>query len=788
MKKIFSLLLMCTMVTSLMAWDALYIVGGGTKQAGWDNERIPMVRISETEFEYSGYFYKTNGADGENQGWKIIEKPNNTNWNEREQKWEDDWGCTQYHPAGGWAKCARGAEVTINDDNTDDRKFWVDESGFYTINIKTDINKLTISNSDKPKRLFPVGGGCEVGWNNHSNICLTETYEGSGIYKGQLTLVNTNDNHEMKFLTQPVYTAHVGPKVDEGGMHDISGAGTYDGKLYTSDDHKFGVLDQAAGTFNVTYDWNNNKLYFLQMRDITVKAHINAAALEILGAPKCCAWWNYGVGESEIKNMIYDADTKTYNATFSVPTTATIQTLVYSGQWLSEGGQQTVDVTNNGAGFSEDVLLRVVETKTNDGKLNCYAVDAINSNKITVNLYAEDAEWADAYFFSQHVAENTGYNGVFVHPTKGADNWYTYTYEGVDAIDWVARPNSDNWDNQVNDVAGLSSEKWLYVMADKHANGHHKMADMGSKTLPKTLSFEFKFDGAAATSWGNESPVGLYYWQYYSEDCAAAADHATCIEMSKGENDVYTATVKALNNVKFVVQSDLSEYHGTGHYTVGDYAQEESIGFAESEKFWIRDNGSGHYVELTENFDFTPAKMHITLNKDGFASFYWDKNYELSGADAYVAKVSGENVVLTRINGNGIIPARSAVVLYGAAGATVDATETLNAATGYDYENALRGATTATTPDGNYYVLAEYEGETGFVKINNHEVPANRAYLPEPTAGAPARLRVRFAPEVVTGIDNVNDNANVNKYIRNGRVYIVRDNKVYTVTGQCVNL
>lgn len=528
-------------------------------------------------------------------------------------------------------------------------------------------------------------------------------------------------------------------------------------------------------------------------RDIKISAHINEAAMAILGTAKCNIWWD---GGSEARDMTPNGDV--YETTFAA--VSPIKFLIYNGEWVGYGGEQTVDMTNTVTegeeqvekGYDADRLVHVVEIKNNNGKLGCYHIDAVNTNKVTVNLYAEDAEWADAYFLTQNVALETGYQNVFVHPTKGADNWYTYTYEGVDAIDWVATATTDNWDNRVNDVAGLSAEKFLYVMTDKHGNGHHKMADMGSKTLPKTLTFEFKFDGAAHTSWGDENPVGLYYWQNYSEDCAAATDHAAGIEMNKNEDNVYTATVKAFNNVKFVVQSDLEHgFQGEGHYTVEATAGERTTGFAENKKFWIRDNGTAHYLELTDNFDFTPAEMTVPLNKDGFASLYWDKNYKLTGADAYVGHVTYNTVVLTKIDGNGIIPAKSAVILYGTPNGEATATETLDASTGYDYSNAFRGSITPLENMSNVYVLAQTEdaNSTAFYYLDSEHamtIPAYRAYL-SGTVGNGAPLRIRFATNTTTGLENANANVNVNKVLRNGRVYIVRDNKVYTVMGQFVN-
>lgn len=778
MKKIFSLLLMCTMVTSLMAWDALYLIGDATS-AKWNTEdAISMNKISEDEFEWtgsltSGQMKILSGKDFKSQSYgpahnQYSTSDNSESFNQLVRN------------------CVYDAE-TFNDGSYHaygDYKFDVETAGWYTVHINTTSMKI----STYPRYIYPIGDGCEFGWNTGSSTAFGETSFGSGIYTGSVRLIpsDAENSRTFKFNCQKAWGVQYGPVT---GGTTLSDCGVYDVNFSDGSEDRKWNPSIAAGTYNMTVDVNAGKLYVVP-QNITVKAQVTKEAVAALGSVKCFAWTGIG---SETKEMsLVDGF---YTTTFS--TYMPLSFLIYNGKFNNgEGGVQSVDMTNDGNGYYADKCVSVISRRVggegdDKNKMLCFHNDdcTLNTNSFTVNIYVEDAGWSDVYFFTQNAGDQNEYQNVFTHATKGGDNWYSYTFDKAANMTWVATATTENWNTQVNDVDNVNADKYFYVATDKHENGHNKIVSLTGKDQLQNRTFEFKFDGAAATSWGNESPVGLYYWQNYAMDGEDAKDHVNTILLSKNGEDVYTATVKALNNVKFVVQSDLEHgFLGEGHYTVEAEAGERSTGFNDNKKFWIRDNGSGHYVELTENFDFTPAEMHITLNKDGFASFYWDKNYELSGAEAYVANVSGEDVVLTKINGNGIIPARSAVVLYGAAGATADATETLDAATGYDYENALRGATTATTPAGNYYVLAEYEGETGFVKINNHEVPANRAYLPEPTAGAPARLRVRFAPEVVTGIDNVNDNANVNKYIRNGRVYIVRDNKVYTVTGQCVNL
>lgn len=778
MKKVFTLIIASMMVSAAMAWDALYIVGGGTKQAGWgDGERIPMVKISETEFEYSGYFYKTNGEDGSEQGWKIVSSGDS-----------NDWSCTQYQPKNGWAECARGVEVEMKSDGGEDNKFWVDASGFYTINIKTDVNKVTISNSDKPKYLIPVGDCCENGWDNRGNQLLKETDEGSGKYTGTLTLTPSN-GHWMKFLCQPLYSsAYVGTKSDADGEHDIKGLGVFDAKSYiegVDGDHKYYVLDEAAGTYNMTVDINDGKVYIVP-QEITIKANVTKEAVAALGSVKCFAWTGIG---SEAKDMTLEDGF--YTATFS--THMPLSFLIYNGKFKNdEGGVQTVDMSNSDNGYYEDKCVNVISRRTNDNKLMCFHNDdcQLNSNSVTVNIYVEDAGWEDVYFFTQNVGDQSEYQNVFVHPTKGADNWYSYTYEGVDNLKWVATATTDNWNTQVNDVENLSGEKYLYVLADKHENGHHKMADMVGKTLPQTLTYAFKFDGTAHTSWGNENPVVLRSWQYYNEDCLGAADHVKYIPMEKDADGVYSATLKAFNNVKMCLQSTDYGYQEDGsHWTVPTENNEEEVGFAESKKFWIKDNGSAHYLALTENFDFVPAVMSVTLNEKGFASFYWDRTCKIVGADAYIGKLVDDAVVLMKINGNGILQSKTAVILYGEPNTEVFMTETLDAGIGLNpYDNALTGTLVEFTPTGIFYALAEYEGETGFVKIDNGTyhlaVPANRAYLPIGSAAGAPRLRIRFAENTATDNANANINVNVKKVLRDGQLYIVRDGRMYNVLGK----
>lgn len=760
MKKIFSLLFACLMVTSLMAWDNLYIVGAGTKQSGWDFERAPMVPLSEIEFEYSGYFYATNEGDG----FKIATSTD-----------ENNWYC--YHPnSTGHVVITRGASYSTTDDGTDDRKFQIAEAGFYTFRINTQTNTLTVSNSDKPKYLIPVGDCCESGWNNHSTQRLVETSEGSGKYIGTMTLTPAN-GHWMKFLCQPLFTAHVGPMSDNDGDHDISGVGVFDTKTYTSDDHKFYALDGAAGTYNVTVDMVNNKVYFVP-EQITVNAQITKEAVAALGSVKCFAWTGIG---SEAKDMeLVDGF---YTATFS--TYMPLNFLIYNGRFKNEdGGVQSVDMTHDGNGYFEDKCVNLISRRTSNNELMCFHNDdcALNTNSYTVNIYVEDAGWSDVYFFTQNVGDQNEYQNVFTHAVKGDDNWYSYTFDKVENMKWVATATTANFDTQVDDIDNINADKYFYVTPDKH-DKYNKIVSLSGKEELKEYTFSFKFDGAARSSWGEENPVGLYYWQAYAMDGEEVADHAITIQMTKNSEDVYTATVKALNHVKFCVQSDLEHgYQGEGHYTIQVEAAEQATGFAEDKMFWIRDNGTCHYVDLTENYD--PRTTTVKLNDDGFASIYMDYDFILpEGVAAYSGKLVGDEIKLHEVAQENL-PRETGLILYSAThiGETITITECLEGASAVG-DNAFIGTLNGTTESGIYVLghTAEPYSTAFYYMADDITIPANRAYL-KVQGGSGAPLRMRFVTNVTTDMEECQVHST--KCIIDGRLYILRDGKKYTVTGQ----
>ena len=115
--------------------------------------------------------------------------------------------------------------------------------------------------------------------------------------------------------------------------------------------------------------------------------------------------------------------------------------------------------------------------------------------------------------------------------------------------------------------------------------------------------------------------------------------------------------------------------------------------------------------------------------------------------------------------------------------------------TGATSENGLIGSYTqeSIVPNANNYVI--YNNKLYYVDSEAY-VGANRAYINRtdaenaPTPGpANGRKRIQMAvngAQVVTGMDQINDQSQVTKFMENGILYIIRDGKIYNAQGQLV--
>ena len=179
----------------------------------------------------------------------------------------------------------------------------------------------------------------------------------------------------------------------------------------------------------------------------------------------------------------------------------------------------------------------------------------------------------------------------------------------------------------------------------------------------------------------------------------------------------------------------------------------------------------------------------VTLNSFGYATFCGANNFEVSGATAYKAALSGDVLTLSEISG--VIPAGVGIILGGTAGATATISYTGEDATTVS-GNVLQGTTSSQTTTSLYsegQTFYAYDKSDNKFKIyNGTNFPANKAYfIVESGAGpAPSAIRIEFEENNVTNIDAIGANEKAVKFIENGKLFILKNGVVFDAIGNVV--
>lgn len=167
-----------------------------------------------------------------------------------------------------------------------------------------------------------------------------------------------------------------------------------------------------------------------------------------------------------------------------------------------------------------------------------------------------------------------------------------------------------------------------------------------------------------------------------------------------------------------------------------------------------------------------------------FATFCAPQNFTVKGAVAYKAKVSGNEIELTAIDG--VVPANTGVVIAGDDAAEYTITYVVSDDATAVSDNDLLGVTERTltsTLAGSSTLLALNSSAAEFQTYNGTYFPANKAYLL--TASGSRQMKIAFADEA-TAIKTVEGTINsgiVRKYIHNGKLVIETAKGTYTTMG-----
>ena len=172
-----------------------------------------------------------------------------------------------------------------------------------------------------------------------------------------------------------------------------------------------------------------------------------------------------------------------------------------------------------------------------------------------------------------------------------------------------------------------------------------------------------------------------------------------------------------------------------------------------------------------------------------YYSTFFDSSvkYELpAGVEAYVADLSGANLLLTKIAEAGeVIPANVAVILKSTVTPITLTVSDADAVT-FTATNDLQGSDTQIATPANCYVLAGTDGVVGFYHYTAANLNAHKAYVVYGTPNQAPR-RMPFIFDQATGVENVQgDNVQSTKVIENGVLYIIKNGVKYNAQGQMV--
>lgn len=163
---------------------------------------------------------------------------------------------------------------------------------------------------------------------------------------------------------------------------------------------------------------------------------------------------------------------------------------------------------------------------------------------------------------------------------------------------------------------------------------------------------------------------------------------------------------------------------------------------------------------------YSPSTTTATIGSNGYATFASPYNVKLpTGVTAYTAKVSGNYVNFTKVEGSEI-PANTGVLLEGTGEITLDVIATAAALGANDFKVNTSGATFTAAENTTYFAMVKDSDPLKFGTVNPSSVaiPANKAYLAV-VGNSEARLTVSFGGET-TGIKAV-ENVEAGKAIYN---------------------
>ena len=222
-----------------------------------------------------------------------------------------------------------------------------------------------------------------------------------------------------------------------------------------------------------------------------------------------------------------------------------------------------------------------------------------------------------------------------------------------------------------------------------------------------------------------------------SNGATGVLDSLILTTLEPGLYDV-TARVIGKNGGNMTISASSTTILEQQTYTAGTETTSSTIELTENTDIIAK----GGYYTTSDNgygFDYIyimKAAVQVTMTEAKYATFYTGGSaldFTDTGLEAYyITGVNGKTLVQTPVT---VVPAYTAVLLYGNAGTySVPKVSTVSPSE-VNYDNMLFGSDDGLTAPANSYVLQNQDGKIGFYKVTVGgalDVPAGKAYLQLP--------------------------------------------------------
>ncbi len=647
-------------------------------------------------------------------------------------------------------------------ESNNNAKIKTDEAGDYVFNVSRNAEGKVKVSVVYPELSAPIPtfdyyiAGNMNGWDKaHVDYGMTDEDE-DGIYEKEITLAAGQD-HQFK-----VTNGKWGNETDGFDCADVEGA-------YEEVDSKDGnvlVKLNTETTFTVKFNKNTGKITF---EGLTEKAPEPTYDYYLTGSL---------VGGWDVKQQGIEKDGELYKATFNALAAGTYEFKITAGDW-----EHQWNYNNLGAAY-EEVSQGVDGEENPNGNIKIVTEEAKN---ITVIFDA--------------TAGKITFEGLtpYVAPLT-----YTVTVPAGTEKCYIAG-NMNGWAFQEMEAVTGETNKFTITIVGAKETDEYKYACQADWVYAEVID-----GGGNRTNWSELDEVTAWgkpvVYTYYL--MGVDGDWTTGIEMevnTGAENEVMLTCQPVNGEVKIKrLGDDESEY-----WYGGKSLKEEAGNLGTNTEAATDGDGNIALEEGIYNFYFNTAdgKLWIAAATPDYTRDVTSGDYgticlpnggQLVGASAFsVLKMEGTTIILYEVGTTMV--AGTPYVVFPNTGATklyVFYTDNANAPAGE--ANGLCGSYERRELDANvgYYIMLpgnRYAEVTG----NRVFVAANRAYFKvddiddiSTTALAPApgvrRIAIGQAPQVATGVDQVQGDNVPTKTIINGQLFILRGEKMYDAQGKLV--